>query len=943
MNNIANTNTTGAPQMPFQVFKLVSETEQVQPQENSSTSKPDTKEEPKVEVIQQNESLPAFSNTIANADYFEDKHSEYSIIIANNQMLISGTTFRTNIVNSNNVTYPTDPNPYCQIPYLPTSQREHHSHRNTAKKSDELICTGKIEVIRKLAEFDEKGHRTDYAVIRITGANLTTTEVNVPKEYVTNHKFIQEIFEKNEGIVHAPGKLSFLCQYLANQYQNAKWETINKGFSIQQDRIHHSEEAEIYKNACEIPDCRTRFGLCDNIIKLPVASLLTVATYSEIWFLMTQIGHKAKPIVVLNCDNIDTAKSVLGKAFPNAPQIALGKQMEVRLAEIQSKLAFIIADSGNSYFADKLVEIMDKSGSDGAAEINCLPMVVTTSKNLFKCSSDRLINMKLDDSINEHSERVVFWLMKRLISESGGITLKEMSAKYKEYSSLLDNDPSLNDVSAPFFAALLTIFDTFISSWELEAGNHQRLIEAMTNYLIDTNEGCSDSIIERLKAAIMANNGIPVFDRVRCTSITPNGIILVDSEKISLDNISFAKFSELCGFEKPRNFAEALKTEGLLLTDGKLQKKVSLPMAEKNENMYCLAVGKLFEFGEQIPETDEFAFGAPEVQLRLGITTANKPLYFTFSRTDGSQNANVYISGSSGKGKSTLLRQWARESARNGLETVIIDTDGQFSRTMTGDEVVVYSIGDEYSISSSASGGTLIAAANACVNLSTKQRNELKEYSVSIGKCQSIKELFGHFDQMMYGNTLTTLADVNSAMQSSGIPDGKELSWNDICHRDLISVLDLSSLDVTDIKPILDLILEELFAHKKSKQDKGVVTCTLILDEVQNFNLDGLSPLAHQILRQGRKFGISTVMATQYLSSDDAKNIGKLLKQCESFCSFKPANALDTMKIMSLEKNEAAEYCLNNLETGQVIVSGAFSTDRCSIRYPVKVFVENDK
>lgn len=141
----------------------------------------------------------------------------------------------------------------------------------------------------------------------------------------------------------------------------------------------------------------------------------------------------------------------------------------------------------------------------------------------------------------------------------------------------------------------------------------------------------------------------------------------MDSEKISLDNISFAKFSVLCGFEKPRNFAEALKTEGLLLTDGKLQKKVSLPMVEKNENMYCLAVEKLFEFDEQIPETDEFAFGAPEVQLRLGITTAGKPLYFTFSRTDGSQNANVYISGSSGKGKSTLLRQWARESARNKL------------------------------------------------------------------------------------------------------------------------------------------------------------------------------------------------------------------------------------------------------------------------------------
>ena len=94
MNNTANSNITGAPQMPFQVFKLVPETEQVQPQENSSTSKPDSKEEPKVEVIQQTEVLPAFSNTISDANYFEDKHSEHSIIIANNQMFLSGTTFK---------------------------------------------------------------------------------------------------------------------------------------------------------------------------------------------------------------------------------------------------------------------------------------------------------------------------------------------------------------------------------------------------------------------------------------------------------------------------------------------------------------------------------------------------------------------------------------------------------------------------------------------------------------------------------------------------------------------------------------------------------------------------------------------------------------------------------------------------------------------------------
>ena len=52
----------------------------------------------------------------------------------------------------------------------------------------------------------------------------------------------------------------------------------------------------------------------------------------------------------------------------------------------------------------------------------------------------------------------------------------------------------------------------------------------------------------------------------------------------------------------------------------------SLPKAGKSENMYCIALGRLFEYGEQIPETDEYAYGAPDVQLRLGRTNAGNPL-----------------------------------------------------------------------------------------------------------------------------------------------------------------------------------------------------------------------------------------------------------------------------------------------------------------------------
>lgn len=815
-------------------------------------------------------------------------------------------------------------------------------HKRVDKTKTETLCIGTVDVIGK-CQFTYENRQCKILVqLRVTPPGSMEKSIYISKKDMMNPSLLTGCLE-NEGIVfHSPGKVSYLCEYLVEQYKRAPLSLMNKGFSFNNDRICHSNENEIFKNACEALDCRVRFGYRDDCLNLSVAALLIIGAYSEIRYLLSNINHKVNPLIVLNCQNIDAAKNVLGKAFPNIPQIALGKQMEARLAETDSNLAFIIADSGSSYFADKLVELMDKSGSAGATRISCLPVVVTTSGSLFKSDSDRIINMKLDDSIDANSDRAVFWLMKRLISESGMITLKQIAAQYKVYSDGIDNDPRLNDMSSKFFAALLAIFDIYISAWELETGKHESLVKAMTDYLIETNEGGSEQLSERLKEIFTADMGIPRYDRMKCRSISTDSIILVDNEKICLNNSSLARLSELCGFDKARSFAERLQKEDMLLTDGKLQKKVAIPMAGKSENMYCIDMGKLFEFGEQRIETDEFVCVSPEIQLCLGKNTAGNPVYFTFNKADGSQNTNVYISGSSGCGKSTLLRQWARESARKGLETVIIDTDGQFARELNDENVQVYTIGDEYSISGSASVNTLITAANACAPLSAKQRNELKEVADSLCKCGSIQELFALFDNILRNNAKTSLSEVNRIIRESGILGGKKLDYKAICDPGVISVLDYSELDVMDVKILLDLVLEELFSYKKARQDSGVSVCTLILDEVQNFNLDGLSPLAHQILRQGRKFGISTVMATQYLSSDDAKNIGKLLKQCESFCSFRSANATDTLKLMGLEKNPAAWQCLNSLETGQVIVSGAFSTDRCSIKYPVKVFVEND-
>lgn len=906
-------------------------------------SQPANTQQPNQDVCVAAPLMSNVSDSFHNAR--ESNKSHCTVVKENGRMLLiyHSVKEKKNVSNEMNsqIVYQTYPYGYCIAPPVP--QKIKHTGKVTEKNKIEVLCNGTVDVLGKERITYDDGAVKDLVWLQIFAPTCVAVNVQATQEILQKPKLLKELLEANGIVVHKPEKLSYLCEYLSAQMRFVSYKEIHNGFSISENRILHSDEDEILQSACEVMDCKTRFGLEDNRVNLANGALLLINSYAEIRQPLDWIKHKANPVIVLKCDNIDAAKDVLKRAFPDIPQIALGRNLGKNLESVEGNLAFIIADSASTYFADRLIEILDKSGSEGSAKINCLPIVVTVSGNLFKRESNRIIGVKLDNSLGEHSNRVAFWLMKRLIFESGFLTMQTLSENYKHFSSLLDSDARLNDVSAPFFAALLAIYEVFVSSWELEPSVHKKLVDDMTNYLIETDEGGTDSIVERLKAVIMKNREIPAFDRVKCHDISPSGIILVDSEKLSLDNNGFAKLSQVCGFEKPRDFAEKLKTEGLLLTDGKLQKKVSLPKAGKSENMYCIALGRLFEYGEQIPETDEYAYGAPDVQLRLGRTNAGNPLYFTLNRTDGSQNANVYISGSSGCGKSTLLRQWARESARNGLETVIIDTDGQFAQALKDDNVLVYSIGEEYGISSSASGKTLIAAANASAGLSEKQKNKLKELSCSFNKCNSLNELFASFAEKVSEDESGILENVCDALQESGVTNGKALDWNDICISEFISVLDFSALDVPNLKPLLDLILEELFAHKKAKKADSVVTCTLILDEVQNFNLDGTSPLAASFLRQGRKFGISAVMATQYLSSDDAKNIGKLLKQCESFCSFKPANASNTLTLMNLEKSDVAECCLNNLETGSAVVKGAFSTDRCSINYPVVLFVENDE
>lgn len=135
-----------------------------------------------------------------------------------------------------------------------------------------------------------------------------------------------------------------------------------------------------------------------------------------------------------------------------------------------------------------------------------------------------------------------------------------------------------------------------------------------------------------------------------------------------------------------------------------------------------------------------------------------------------------------------------------------------------------------------------------------------------------------------------------------------------------------------------DDLLEEFYNYK-AKQSETRHTL-LLLDEAQEFSWNGESPLVSKILRQGRKFGIVGVFSTQFLNSDNGKNISAALGQIKTRFVFKPSDTTAAMKYLDYQSsNEKARDALNFLDTGEVLAKGHLSAEKYLLDYTVKFTV----
>lgn len=157
------------------------------------------------------------------------------------------------------------------------------------------------------------------------------------------------------------------------------------------------------------------------------------------------------------------------------------------------------------------------------------------------------------------------------------------------------------------------------------------------------------------------------------------------------------------------------------------------------------------------------------------------------------------------------------------------------------------------------------------------------------------------------------------------------IPWNEIDQCGQITKVTASAQGDIHTDDILNSFLNDYkFVHEKQDENEKRYTL-LILDEASEFSWNEISPL-RELLRKGRKYGITGVLSTQYLNSDTASNINNALEQCTSFCCF---NEATLPKNLSKKYPELNEY-IHNLGKYEAFIVGNFTVNNIPIGKPLR-------
>lgn len=317
---------------------------------------------------------------------------------------------------------------------------------------------------------------------------------------------------------------------------------------------------------------------------------------------------------------------------------------------------------------------------------------------------------------------------------------------------------------------------------------------------------------------------------------------------------------------------------------------------------------------------NDFADDQPYKKIPFG-SNGKDQICFCIKNNDHSVNYHMFVSGISGSGKSYAIKKFAVEASRQGFEVLNIGVSGSTLDFDNADYVDLSDVSDE-------STATLSDVFDALrqEKLSDQCRSLLKILEEIVGDTTVTADLKkwedDYFPLLEDENGKSDIVKTVRALYN-----GNKLNWQRWCRSGKITVLE------ADDKDMADKLLVDLYSFKSVQNCSG--SCMLIIDECHQLNMNQKSPLAN-LLKQGRKYGIMVVLISQFLTSEDAKNIEYTLKQCTTNVAFKPGDDSRAAKRIGYDlKDSDVRDAVLDIGNYQCIVKGNFCTDTFAVNYPL--------
>lgn len=343
-----------------------------------------------------------------------------------------------------------------------------------------------------------------------------------------------------------------------------------------------------------------------------------------------------------------------------------------------------------------------------------------------------------------------------------------------------------------------------------------------------------------------------------------------------------------------------------------------------------------------------------EKRLLIGkVQNSNYDVYWEYGHK-GLSNRHMLITGKSGQGKTYFIQTLLYELSQELLNVLVIDyTDGFLPNQL--EPKLMESLGNKiqqkiiyqdsmplnpFKIQKIDLGGILVdeqpldmvervvQIIDFVFSLGIQQRTLLTETILEGYELNGSAYTFSHLENDLINSEDSSKHNlygrISSLLKRDPFAYEDDFSWENVFDNSgQIHIFQLKGFQRQIQQVMIEFMLWDLFQYA-SKSGTEKIPLPIVLDEIQNLNFSANSP-AVKILREGRKFGLSGIFATQSLDSMKGTDSEAIYNAAQQVHFLPPdsqvKNIGNSMASISISAKEI-ESELKSLHKGEAIING---------------------